>query len=157
MMKTFTNQELKDILVLPNIEIRSMFKSMVFFSDDIPFCLLNKGKLYVRASLKYKTLLIHSGFEPLILTKPYTETRVVSRYFPLPLDIESDTKRLNRILKKAHQLSRIEATQIRSVRRIRDLPNMQLKHERILHDIKIDSVEKFELIGAEQAIKGSKQ
>ena len=137
-----------------NVSFKNLFTGYgLFHKEETMFAIWQNKKLYLRGEDELATQLIKLGCEP-FTTNELNKRFVLSQYYALSDQI----LRSNRLCRKLIILSikqilerKLECT-LRKLNRLKDLPNLTIKHERALIKVGITNVAMLREIGAENAL-----
>ena len=137
-----------------NVSFKNLFTGYgLFYKEETMFAIWQNKKLYLRGEDELATQLIKLGCEP-FTTNELNKRFVLSQYYAL----SDQVLRNNMLCRKLIILSikqiieqKLECT-LRKVNRLKDLPNLTIKHERALIKVGITDVAMLREIGAENAL-----
>ncbi|WP_105888061.1 DNA transformation protein TfoX [Haemophilus influenzae] len=137
-----------------NVSFKNLFTGYgLFHKEETMFAIWQNKKLYLRGEDELATQLIKLGCEP-FTTNELNKRFVLSQYYAL----SDQVLRNNMLCRKLIILSikqiieqKLECT-LRKVNRLKDLPNLTIKHERALIKVGITDVAILREIGAENAL-----
>lgn len=137
-----------------NVSFKNLFTGYgLFHKEETMFAIWQNKKLYLRGEDELETQLIKLGCEP-FTTNELNKRFVLSQYYAL----SDQVLRNNMLCRKLIILSikqiieqKLECT-LRKVNRLKDLPNLTIKHERALIKVGITDVAMLREIGAENAL-----
>ncbi|MCK9140694.1 DNA transformation protein TfoX [Haemophilus influenzae] len=137
-----------------NVSFKNLFTGYgLFHKEETMFAIWQNKKLYLRGEDELATKLIKLGCEP-FTTNELNKRFVLSQYYAL----SDQVLRNNMLCRKLIILSikqiieqKLECT-LRKVNRLKDLPNLTIKHERALIKVGITDVAMLREIGAENAL-----
>ncbi|MCK9110779.1 DNA transformation protein TfoX [Haemophilus influenzae] len=137
-----------------NVSFKNLFTGYgLFHKEETMFAIWQNKKLYLRGKDELATQLIKLGCEP-FTTNELNKRFVLSQYYAL----SDQVLRNNMLCRKLIILSikqiieqKLECT-LRKVNRLKDLPNLTIKHERALIKVGITDVAMLREIGAENAL-----
>ena len=137
-----------------NVSFKNLFTGYgLFHKEETMFAIWQNKKLYLRGKDELATQLIKLGCEP-FTTNELNKRFVLSQYYAL----SDQVLRNNMLCRKLIILSikqileqKLECT-LRKVNRLKDLPNLTIKHERALIKVGITDVVMLREIGAENAL-----
>lgn len=141
-------------LLLGNVTFKNLFTGYgLFHKEETMFAIWQNKKLYLRGEDELATQLIKLGCEP-FTTNELNKRFVLSQYYALTEQV----LRNNMLCRKLIILSikqiieqKLECT-LRKLNRLKDLPNLTIKHERALIKVGITDVMMLREIGAENAL-----
>ncbi|HHF6054066.1 TPA: DNA transformation protein TfoX [Haemophilus influenzae] len=137
-----------------NVSFKNLFTGYgLFHKEETMFAIWQNKKLYLRGEGVLAIQLTKLGYEP-FTTNELNKRFVLSQYYALSDQI----LRSNRLCRKLIILSikqileqKLECT-LRKLNRLKDLPNLTIKHERALIKVGITNVAMLREIGAENAL-----
>ncbi len=137
-----------------NVSFKNLFTGYgLFHKEETMFAIWQNKKLYLRGEDELATQLIKLGCEP-FTTNELNKRFVLSQYYAL----SDQVLRNNMLCRKLIILSikqiieqKLECT-LKKVNRLKDLPNLTIKHERALIKVGITDVAMLREIGAENAL-----
>lgn len=137
-----------------NVSFKNLFTGYgLFHKEETMFAIWQNKKLYLRGEDELATQLIKLGCEP-FTTNELNKRFVLSQYYALTEQV----LRNNMLCRKLIILSikqiieqKLECT-LRKLNRLKDLPNLTIKHERALIKVGITDVMMLREIGAENAL-----
>lgn len=141
-------------LLVGNVTFKNLFTGYgLFYKEETMFAIWQNKKLYLRGEDELATQLIKLGCEP-FTTNELNKRFVLSQYYALTEQV----LRNNMLCRKLIILSikqiieqKLECT-LRKLNRLKDLPNLTIKHERALIKVGITDVMMLREIGAENAL-----
>lgn len=141
-------------LLVGNVTFKNLFTGYgLFHKEETMFAIWQNKKLYLRGEDELATQLIKLGCEP-FTTNELNKRFVLSQYYALTEQV----LRNNMLCRKLIILSikqiieqKLECT-LRKLNRLKDLPNLTIKHERALIKVGITDVMILREIGAENAL-----
>jgi DNA transformation protein and related proteins len=133
---------------LDNVVSRPVFGVLGFFYEEAMFALLSKGRFYIRGGDILDELFVDLNCSRFKHVKKNTEATV--NYYDVTRLYQSNYGQLEQIILKARNISLIQKDQKKSSKniRLRDLPNMSWRLERMIKKAGIDSVTAFFELGA---------
>ncbi|HHF3488946.1 TPA: DNA transformation protein TfoX [Haemophilus influenzae] len=137
-----------------NVSFKNLFTGYgLFHKEETMFAIWQNKKLYLRGEGVLAIQLTKLGCEP-FTTNELNKRFVLSQYYAL----SDQVLRSNRLCRKLIILSikqilerKLECT-LRKLNRLKDLPNLTIKHERALIKVGITNVAMLREIGAENAL-----
>ncbi len=137
-----------------NVSFKNLFTGYgLFHKEETMFAIWQNKKLYLRGEGVLAIQLTKLGCEPFTMNE-LNKRFVLSQYYALSDQI----LRSNRLCRKLIILSikqilerKLECT-LRKLNRLKDLPNLTIKHERALIKVGITNVAMLREIGAENAL-----
>lgn len=141
-------------LLVGNVTFKNLFTGYgLFHKEETMFAIWQNKKLYLRGEDELATQLIKLGCEP-FTTNELNKRFVLSQYYALTEQV----LRNNMLCRKLIILSikqiieqKLECT-LRKLNRLKDLPNLTIKHERALIKVGITDVMMLREIGAENTL-----
>ncbi|HHF4012250.1 TPA: DNA transformation protein TfoX [Haemophilus influenzae] len=141
-------------LLVGNVTFKNLFTGYgLFHKEETMFAIWQNKKLYLRGEDELATQLIKLGCEP-FTTNELNKRFVLSQYYALTEQV----LRNNMLCRKLIILSikqiieqKLECT-LRKLNRLKDLPNLTIKHESALIKVGITDVMMLREIGAENAL-----
>ncbi|OOF48502.1 DNA transformation protein [Rodentibacter genomosp. 1] len=125
----------------------------LFYKKELMFALWLNGKFYLQAKAELANQLISKGSIP--FAKNETDAKfLLSDYYCLPSDVLSDKNLLRKLLMLSIKQIQERKNEIAlsKANRLKDLPNLSIKYERMLKKIDIHDVKTLKIVGAENAI-----
>ncbi|QPB41539.1 TfoX/Sxy family DNA transformation protein [Rodentibacter haemolyticus] len=140
--------------LIGNVSSKNLFTGYgLFYKQELMFGLWLNGKIYLQAKDKLAEQLISMGCIP--FTKNEVDAKfVLSDYYWLSNNILGDKILLRKLLMiSIKQIQdRKNELELLKANRLKDLPNLSIKHERMLKKVGIHDVKTFRAVGAENAI-----
>lgn len=137
--------------VVPDVSVRSLFSGYGFYLNHCMFAIWQEGLIYLRAEDELATELESHGAR----LCPYSSNQALSvtHYYCLPKQIFTNIEKVSYFLMQSiQQIDRFkENKKLDRLKKIRALPNLGIKHERLLIKVGIHDVEQLSTIGAEKA------
>ncbi|TCP97332.1 regulator of competence-specific genes [Cricetibacter osteomyelitidis] len=150
---------MKEILDLQNeltellgpITVKKLFTGYGFFSEEHMFGIWCNGHFYVRAENDLADYLCSMGATHWI--EDCKMKLAISHYYLILDDLKTDKDNYQKLLISSIQQIKSNKTKfiMKNTERIRNLPNLSLKHERLLGKINIHSASELYIVGAEVA------
>jgi DNA transformation protein and related proteins len=133
---------------LDNVVPRPVFGVLGFFYEEAMFALFSKGRFYIRGGDILDDLFVDLNCSRFTHVKKHTEATV--NYYDVTRLYKSNYGQLEQIIIKARNISLIQKDQKKSSKniRLRDLPNMNWRLERMVKKAGVDSVIVFLELGA---------
>lgn len=141
---------------LKNINVRSVFGGKGVLSDGVMFALIKGNKLYLRASNdKLKQEFMKQACTPYEFNwrSPSRNYPSISSYYSVPNCIAHCDKQVALLCEEVWTAGRVEKIRKETPTRIKDLPNMQYKTERMLRKAGINSIDELREQGPVNAYK----
>ncbi|CAH0529704.1 TfoX/Sxy family DNA transformation protein [Vibrio hippocampi] len=141
---------------LKNITVRSVFGGKGVLSEGVMFALVKDDQLYLRASnAAFKADFIQSGcvayeFNWRSHSRNYPS---LSNYYSVPSDISHSMQQITTLAEEVWSTSHKIKLEKDTPTRIKDLPNMQYKTERMLRKAGINSIEELRELGPVNAYR----
>lgn len=155
---TITEKNTLDIRTILNnligseVTARSLFSGYGIFHGDDMFGVYQNGIFYLRAKHKLAEYLENNGAARWIA--PNNSTKLtINHYYQLPNAITQDPAVYKWVVHESIQQLREEKL-IRNMKkfsRIKELPNLSIKHERLLAKVDIHTIKDLKIIGAVNA------
>lgn len=129
------------------VTAKSLFNGYGIFKNEHMFGIYQKKFFYIRATAQFAELLRQIGATPC----PYIST-TSAQYFHLPDEITEDDEKYKSYLELSIAQVKFEKSQKKRKKQsqIRDLPNLSIKHERLLARIDVKNVKEFKRRGPEK-------
>lgn len=143
-------------LIFGDINVKSLFTGYGFYLNEHMFAIYDCGGLFLRAENELAEDLIEMG----ALKAPKSTNYALSEnYYSLPLEIRENVAVYNEVISRSVQ--QIKQNKIllknKQKKKIRNMINLSINHERLLLKIDIKSVQELKKIGAEEAFCRLKQ
>lgn len=146
-------REMMDELV-GNVTSKNLFTGYgLFYKKELMFALWLNGKLYLQAKGELADRLMQAGCSS--FTKNEDDAKfVLSDYYCLSKAILDDRFLLRKLLMISIKQVQDRKNEIALLKanRLKDLPNLSIKYERLLKKIDIPDVKTLKIVGAENAI-----
>lgn len=140
--------------LIGNVTSKNLFTGYgLFYKKELMFALWLNGKFYLQAKDELAHQLIRRGCIPFV--KNETDAKfLLSDYYCLPRDILSNKKLLRKllILSIKQIQERKNEIALSKANRLKELPNLSIKYERMLKKIGIHDVKTLKIVGPENAI-----
>lgn len=135
--------------LIGEVTAKTLFASYGIFSENAMFGIYQNGILYVRAEDELADYLISLGAVNYIPNTPSFKL-TISNYFLLPQEVISDKDKYKKILQRSIQQIKEQKSNesLHKYRRIKDLPNLSMKYERLLYKVGIEDLALFRTLGA---------
>lgn len=140
--------------LIGNVTSRNLFTGYgLFYKKEFMFALWLNGKFYLQAKNELAQQLMRSGCSP-FTTNEVNRRFVLADYYRLSSNIMGDES----LLRKLFMLSikqiqeRRNALALSKANRLKELPNLSIKYERMLKKVDIPDVATLKSVGAENAI-----
>lgn len=137
-----------------NVTSKNLFTGYgLFYKKELMFALWLSGKLYLQAKGELANQLIRAGCIPFTQNEGDAKF-VLSDYYCLSKDILNDEALLRKLVMISIKQIQDRKNEIAlsKANRLKDLPNLSIKYERMLKKIDIHDVETLKIVGAENAI-----
>lgn len=138
----------KCLAALGHIESRTQFGGYALAVEKVVFALINDDALYLRASEALRQYAVQQPMQPLVFRKRGTSVNL--NYYRVDETLWSDPHRLVALSAASLHTARQEylARQVSS--RLKDLPNLSLRIELMLHEAGVRTVQHLLELGAKQ-------
>ena len=138
--------------LIEDVTVKSLFSGYGFYQNDHMFGIMQNGIFHLRAELELAELLEEQGAVP-CLPDSNNNALSLSRYYRLPYSItKNDILYRELLLQSIEQVKQQKIDfQLFKKSRIKELPNLGSKHERLLVKVDIADVIQLRRIGAEKA------
>lgn len=140
--------------LIGNVTSKNLFTGYgLFYDKKLMFGLCLSGKFYLQAKDDLSRQLVSLGC--VAFTKNEVDAKfVLSDYYCLTNDILSDRVLLRKLLMLSIKQIQDRKNEIAlsKANRLKDLPNLSIKYERMLKKVGIHDVETLKIVGAENAI-----
>ncbi|WP_044469958.1 TfoX/Sxy family DNA transformation protein [Mannheimia massilioguelmaensis] len=151
---TLTNQDTYEIrkrlgeFLGGEVTARHLFMGYGLFYQDLMFGIYSKGQFYLKGEHKLAEVFENMGAVSWTTTAKSSDL-AIANYYELPISVTKDEnvyKRLVIASVKQIQQKKLDAELARK-ERIKELPNLSIKHERLLAKIDIYDVKTFKEVG----------
>ena len=143
--------EIRSVLsgLIGNVTIKTLFTGYGIFYQNDMFGIYQNGTFYLRAKHKLAEYLEDKGAVRWTPTD-YKSRLVISNYYELPYAITQNTAVYKQVIIESIQQIKQEklSESLKMINRIKALPNLSIKHERLLAKVNIYNVKEFKIIGA---------
>lgn len=140
--------------LIGNVTSRNLFTGYgLFYKQELMFALWLNKKFYLQAEGELAKELIARGC--VAFAKCETNAKfLLSSYYALPTSILEDTSLLRRLIMLSIKQIQDRKNEIAlsKANRLKDLPNLSIKYERMLKKVDIHDVKTLRIVGAENAI-----
>ncbi|MDO5055084.1 TfoX/Sxy family DNA transformation protein [Pasteurella oralis] len=138
--------------LIGEVTAKSLFASYGLFHQKIMFGLYQNNVFYLKAEGKLALFLESKGAASYLAKQP-PSTLNISSYYRLPKEITSNKDLYKQILEQSLQQIRSQklAEALAKKNRIKELPNLSIKHERMLEKVAVYNVDMFQTLGAKNA------
>ncbi|PJG82539.1 TfoX/Sxy family DNA transformation protein [Caviibacterium pharyngocola] len=135
--------------LIGNVTARNLFTGYGLFHQDIMFGLYQSGIFYLKAENELATHLENQGAVS-YLTSSRSPPLNIGHYYRLPQAVIQDKAVFKRLVILSIQQIRAKklAEALAKKNRIKELPNLSIKHERLLAKINIQDIATFKTVGA---------
>ncbi|MBN6711666.1 TfoX/Sxy family DNA transformation protein [Haemophilus haemoglobinophilus] len=135
--------------LIGTITVKNLFSGYGLFKKGLMFGLYQQGKFYLRAERKLARHLESLGALSYLALTPNPQLNI-GNYYLLPKEITENKDYFRKLLYLSLAQIRVKkiAQALARQKRIKDLPNLSIKHERLLSKINIKDIKTFKLKGA---------
>lgn len=135
--------------LIGTITVKNLFSGYGLFKKGLMFGLYQQGKFYIRAEKELAKYLESLGALSYLALTPNPQLNI-GNYYLLPKEITQNKEHFRQILYLSIAQTRAKkiAQELARKKRIKDLPNLSIKHERLLSKIHIRDIKSFKLKGA---------
>lgn len=141
--------------LIGEVNIRSIFGASGFYKNDLIFSFYQNGEFYIKAQNQFANRVKNIGGTLYQKDQTHHLSLAVNLYYNLPPHIIYDPVLFKKLLilaiKEAIREQERKANFIK-LNNLKQLPNLNLKHERLLKKIRCYSVSDFMTIGALNAV-----
>lgn len=134
---------------LGKIEARTQFGGYALTIKKVIFAYINEEALYLRASEALKDYNVSRSLEPLVYRKRGMPVQL--NYYKVDAELWQDAEQLLRLSASSLHAAQSEAANRHVSLRLKDLPNLSLRMEMMLHRVGIDSVQLLCETGSRQS------
>lgn len=142
-------QSIDALSILGDIESRTQFGGYALAIERVVFAYIDDDTLYLRASEALRLYAIQRPLEPLVYRK--RGIPVTLSYFKVDQQLWQDRGQLIRLSASSLQAAQAEAAAKNVSLRLKDLPNLSLRMELMLHKAGISSVQSLQEMGSRQS------
>ena len=142
-------QSIDALSVLGDIESRTQFGGYALAIERVVFAYIDNDTLYLRASEALRLYAVQRPLEPLVYRK--RGIPVTLSYFKVDQQLWQDRRQLIRLSASSLQAAQADAAVKNISLRPKDLPNLSLRMELMLHKAGISSVESLQEMGSRQS------
>jgi DNA transformation protein len=142
-------QSIDALSVLGDIESRTQFGGYALAIERVVFAYIDNNTLYLRASEALRLYAVQRPLEPLVYRK--RGIPVTLSYFKVDQQLWQDRRQLIRLSASSLQAAQADAAVKNISLRLKDLPNLSLRMELMLHKAGISSVESLQEMGSRQS------
>jgi len=142
-------QSIDALSVLGDIESRTQFGGYALAIKRVVFAYIDNDTLYLRASEALRLYAVQRPLEPLVYRK--RGIPVTLSYFKVDQQLWQDRRQLIRLSASSLQAAQADAAVKNISLRLKDLPNLSLRMELMLHKAGISSVESLQEMGSRQS------
>jgi len=136
------------LAALGHIESRTQFGGYALAVEKVVFALVNDDALYLRASEALQAYAAQQPMQPLVFRK--RGSAVCLNYFRVDEALWRDPHQLLTLSAASLHTARKEAQARQAPLRLKDLPNLSLRMELLLHEAGVQTVEHLIALGAKQ-------
>ena len=136
------------LAALGHIESRTQFGGYALAVEKVVFALVNDNALYLRASEALQAYAAQQPMQPLVFRK--RGSAVCLNYFRVDEALWRDPHQLLALSTASLHTARKEAQARQAPLRLKDLPNLSLRIELLLHEAGVQTVEHLIALGAKQ-------
>jgi len=137
------------LAALGKVESRTQFGGYALTVEKVVFAFISDDSLYLRACEAVTDYAVERPMEPLVYRK--RGIPVVLNYFKVDKWLWQEPERLMRLSASALRAARDELETKYVTLRLKDLPNLSMRMEMLLHKVGICSVKHLYEIGAKQS------
>ncbi|RBO12169.1 MULTISPECIES: TfoX/Sxy family DNA transformation protein [Pantoea] len=142
-------QSIDALSVLGDIESRTQFGGYALAIERVVFAYIDNDTLYLRASEALRLYAVQRPLEPLVYRK--RGIPVTLSYFKVDQQLWQDRRQLISLSASSLQAAQADAAVKNISLRLKDLPNLSLRMELMLHKAGISSVESLQEMGSRQS------
>lgn len=142
-------QSIDALSVLGDIESRTQFGGYALAIERVVFAYIDNDTLYLRASEALRLYAVQRPLEPLVYRK--RGIPVTLSYFKVDQQLWQDRGQLIHLSASSLQAAQADAAVKHISLRLKDLPNLSLRMELMLHKAGISSVESLQEMGSRQS------
>ncbi len=142
-------QSIDALSVLGDIESRTQFGGYALAIERVVFAYIDNDTLYLRASEALRLYAVQRPLEPLVYRK--RGIPVTLSYFKVDQQLWQDRRQLISLSASSLQAAQADAAVKHISLRLKDLPNLSLRMELMLHKAGISSVESLQEMGSRQS------
>lgn len=139
----------KNLAALGCIESRTQFGGYALAVEKVVFALVSNNALYLRASEELRDYVVERQLQPLIFRKRGMAINL--NYFEVDENLWNDTPRLLILSAASLRTARDEFQTRKETQRLKDLPNLSLRMELLLHEAGIQSVQHLYDLGSKRS------
>lgn len=150
-MNTMDSRFCRNIQKITSCTKRSMFGGIGLFHGQVMFALIFDGQIYVKGGGRNEKMLIQHDCEPFHHVKKRSIATI--NYFNISTIFDTDSILFDQLISNGIHISFDEKADRKATKRLRDLPNMQLRLERMVKKSGIKDVPMFEALGAAVVFK----
>jgi DNA transformation protein len=134
---------------LGKIESRTQFGGYALTVEKVTFAYINEDALYLRASEALQSYHAKRALEPLVYSKRGMPVQL--NYYKVDAKLWQDPEQLLRLSASSLRAAQNEMATRTVTLRLKDLPNLSLRMEMMLHKVGISSVKLLCEIGSRQS------
>lgn len=142
-------QSIDALSVLGDIESRTQFGGYALAIERVVFAYIDNDTLYLRASEALRLYAVQRPLEPMVYRK--RGIPVTLSYFKVDQQLWQDRRQLISLSASSLQAAQADAAVKHISLRLKDLPNLSLRMELMLHKAGISSVESLQEMGSRQS------
>jgi len=142
-------QSIDALSVLGDIESRTQFGGYALAIERVVFAYIDNDTLYLRGSEALRLYAVQRPLEPLVYRK--RGIPVTLSYFKVDQQLWQDRRQLISLSASSLQAAQADAAVKHISLRLKDLPNLSLRMELMLHKAGISSVESLQEMGSRQS------
>lgn len=142
-------QSIDALSVLGDIESRTQFGGYALAIERVVFAYIDNDTLYLRASEALRLYAVQRPLELLVYRK--RGIPVTLSYFKVDQQLWQDRRQLISLSASSLQAAQADAAVKNISLRLKDLPNLSLRMELMLHKAGISSVESLQEMGSRQS------
>lgn len=138
----------KRLAALGNIESRTQFGGYALAVEKVVFALINDDALYLRASEALREYAAQQPMQPLVFRKRGTSVHL--NYYRVDDALWGDPSRLLALSAASLRTARQECQDRQLALRLKDLPNLSLRMELLLHEAGVRTVRHLLELGSKR-------
>lgn len=135
--------------LIGEITAKNLFTGYGLYKEGIMFGIYQNGIFYLRAEKKLASYLESQGAVSFTVMEPNSRV-AISNYYHLPKALTRDKELFKKLIELSIQQVKAQklSDELSKKTRIKDLPNLTIKHERLLMKINVNTVQQFKVVGA---------